>query len=84
MKTVVEIQKNTLFKLKDKQVVAVQDIHIAEDDKGYFVLNFWEQCDYGDINVSPVAFVKCNTPEERYVLKKDNIILGNEGDACLI
>ena len=79
-----KIPKNTIFKLKDKLVIALNDINIAEGDKGYFVLNFWEQCDYGDINVSPVAFVKCNTPEERYVLKKDNIILGNEGDVCLI
>ncbi len=79
-----KIQKNTLFKLGDKPVIALNDIHIAEGDKGYFILNFWEQCGYGDINVSPVAFVKCETLEELYVLKKDNIILGSERDVCLI
>ncbi|MBQ2744808.1 MAG: hypothetical protein IJF37_04230 [Lachnospiraceae bacterium] len=78
------ISKNTVFLIKNKKVIALNDIHIANDEKGYFILNFWEQCDYKDIEVLPVAFAKCETLEELYVLKKDNIILGSERDICLI
>lgn len=78
------IPKNTIFKVYDKQVIALNDIHIRENDKGYFILNFWEQCNYEELSVLPVAFAKCETLEELYVLKKDNIILGSEQDICLI
>ena len=78
------IAKNTVFKVGEKRVIALGDIHIAKGEKGYIILNFWEQCDYGDLEVLPVAFAKCETNEELYVLKKDNIILGSERDICLI
>lgn len=77
------IPKNTIFKIRGKQAIALNDIHISEADKGYFILNFWEQCDCGDLSVLPVAFAKCGTLEELYVLRKDNIILGSERDVCL-
>ena len=73
-----------MFKLGERKVIALGDMHITEGEKGYFILNFWEQCDYGDLEVLPVAFAKCETNEELYVLKKDNIILGSERDICLI
>lgn len=79
-----KIQKNTVFKIGERRVIAINDIDISNDEKGYFILNFWEQCDYKDIEVLPVAFAKCETLEELYVLKKDNIILGSERDICLI
>lgn len=47
------IQKDTVFRLGEKQVIATKDIHISEDEQGYFILNFWEQCSYADINVLP-------------------------------
>ena len=79
-----KIPKNTIFTIRDIQAIALNDIHISEADKGYFILNFWEQCDYVKLNVLPVAFAKCETLEELYVLKKDNIILGSERNICLI
>ena len=77
------IAKNAVFKVGEKRVIALGDIHIAKGDKGYFILNFREQCDCKDLDVLPVAFAKCGTNEELYVLKKDNIILGSERDICL-
>ena len=78
------IPRNKIFKVCNKHVIALNDIQIGENDKGYFILNFWEQCNYEELSVLPVAFAKCETLEELYVLKKDNIILGSEQDICLI
>ena len=77
------ISKGQIFCLGYKKVIAASDMEIHNSDHGYFILNFWEQCDYPDIEVSPVAFVKCGDEREGYVLKKDNIILGSEKDICL-
>ena len=66
------------------KVIAMNDIQIKDHEHGYFILNFWEQCEYADIYVSPVTFVKCKDEKEFYVLKKDNIILGSEKEVCLI
>lgn len=77
------IAKDTVFILGKKSVIATKDIHISESEHGYFILNFWEQCDYEDIEVLPVVFVKCESEREFFVLKKDNIILGSEKDICL-
>lgn len=79
----INIQKGTIFKVRDKKVIALNDINISETDKGYFILNFWEQCNYEELSTLPIAFAKCETLEELYVLKKDNIILGSEKDICL-
>ena len=78
-----DICRGTEFSLKDKSVIAMKDIHIGENEKGYFILDFWEQCEHPDITVSPVVFVKCQDEREYYVLKKDNIVLGSEKDICL-
>ena len=77
------IPKGTIFKVGDKRVIALDDIHISEGDKGYFILNYWEQCINKELGIMPVAFAKCETLEELYVLKKDNLILGSEREVCL-
>ena len=79
-----DICKGTVFALGKKRVIAMSDMHISEQDRGYFILNFWEQCSYREIDVLPVAFVRCEDEKELYTLKKDNIILGSEKDICLI
>ena len=78
------MSKGTVFYLGKKKVMVMNDTQINENEHGYFILNFWEQCEYADIDVSPVTFVKCEDEKEFYVLKKDNIILGSEKDICLI
>ena len=77
------IGKGTVFRLGTKQVVALNDTQINVGECGYFILNFWEQCDYPDIEVLPVTFVKCEDEKDLYVLKRDNVILGSEKDICL-
>lgn len=77
------ICKGTKFTLRDKRVIATNDFKIREDEHGYFILNFWEQCDCEDIDVLPVTFIRCENERELYVLKKDNIVLGSKDEACL-
>lgn len=78
------VEKNTMFHLADKKAFVTTDTIISKHSHGYFILNFWEQCNYPDIEAFPVAFVPCESEKEFYVLKKDNIILGSEKDICLI
>ncbi len=75
-------KRGSLLKCRDKHVVLMEDFD--SDAKGYLILNFWEQCDYKDINVLPVSFAKCENDREYYQLKKDNIIVGRVDEFCLI
>ncbi|MBE5926501.1 MAG: hypothetical protein E7270_06020 [Lachnospiraceae bacterium] len=79
-----KIKKNQIFLLQDIKTISSEDIYIADNEKGCFILNFWEQCSYSDINVLPVVFVRCEGEREVYNIKKNNIILGDEKDICLI
>ena len=77
------IAKNTILVLNGQKVMLTNNTCIKEDEQGYFILNFWEPCENKDMDVIPVVFVGCNNKNERYVLKKDNIIMGSEKDICL-
>ena len=78
------IMKNQIFFLGEQKVIATEDIRIGASDKGYFILNFWEQCSYEDIDTIPVVFVYCRDNKKVHELKRDNIIIGNADDICLI
>lgn len=80
----IRINKNQVFSVKGTKVMSTENIYISENEKGYFILNFWEQCSCADINVLPVVFVVCKGEREFYNLIKTNIILGDEKDICLI
>lgn len=80
----IRINKNQVFLVKGTKVMSTDNIYIPENEQGYFILNFWEQCSYSDINVLPVAFVRCEGEKELYNIRKTNIILGDEKDICLI
>lgn len=77
------IKKNTKFILNNQKVVATRDIQINSQDKGCFILNMWEQCDEADINILPVDYVSNLTEQDLYMLKKDNVIVGEAKDICL-
>ena len=79
----INIPKGTIFKVGDKKVMALNDIHISDTDKVYFIFNYWEQCVNKELALVPVDFAKCETIEELFVLRKDNILLGSERDVCL-
>ncbi len=78
------INKDTLFSLNAKKVIATNDFNISEDSKGIFILNYWEQCNCKDLDIKPVYYVESTDERDLYVLKRDNIILGDVNDICLI
>ena len=83
MKTI-EIKKNQVFKVKETKVIMNKNIQVTDSTKGYFILNFWEQCNYPDISVYPVEYVECMRQEDEYELFKSNIVFGGIDDICLI
>lgn len=82
-KSNMRIKKNTRFKLNSQEVVASRDIHFDLHEKGCFILNMWSQCSFADINVLPVDYVGNLTEQDMYMLKKDNVIVGETKDICL-
>ena len=78
------LEKGSIFKVGNKKVILTGDVNILENEHGYFILNFWQPCDYIELDVFPVSFVRCENEREFYILKKDNIIMGSEKDICLI
>ncbi|MBQ2744161.1 MAG: hypothetical protein IJF37_00890 [Lachnospiraceae bacterium] len=78
------LEKDTIFMLGNRKVIMTGDAYIPDGERGYFILDFWEPCDYEDLDTFPVAYVRCENDREFYVLKKDNIIIGSEEDICLI
>ncbi|MBQ2744981.1 MAG: hypothetical protein IJF37_05150 [Lachnospiraceae bacterium] len=78
------IPKNTVFKVGTTNVVLRDDVTINKADNGYFILDFWNQCDVEDLNVFPVAYAKCEREHDEYELFKTNVVYGGVGDICLI
>ena len=77
------IKKNTIFKLKKQEVIATSEFYVDLQTNGYFILNMWAQCDVADINILPVDYVRNVSEQELYLLKKDNVILGDNKNICL-
>ena len=78
------LNKNEIILVKGIKVMLTEDTLIDKGDKGKFIINFWESFDYKDLSVLPVVFVKCESVQAEYILLKENIEIGNEGDICLI
>lgn len=78
-----KIQKNQKFKVGLQRVIALNDIYVAPEENGYFILNMWTQCSEEDIDILPVEYVRCSSMQEEYLLKKDNVIIGKVGELCL-
>ena len=72
----IEIKRNTVFKVKNTKVIMNRNLPVSENSKGYFILNFQDQCIYPDITVFPVEYVECIRDEDEYELFKTNIIYG--------
>ena len=83
MKSNMIIKKNTIFKLNNQEVIATREFYVDLQTNGYFFLNMWTQCDVADINILPVDYVGNLSEQELYLLKKDNVILGDNKDICL-
>ena len=72
------IEKETVFKFKNRRFYAMADIYIEPDiaKTSYFILDFWDICEFPDIDITPVILAKCNSKYEAYSLFEDNIIYG--------
>ena len=81
----IKLKKNEIFMVKDTKVYVKNDLVLdTEKDKGVFILNFWEQCDYPDIYVFPVKYVPYRSIEDSFELRQDNVIYGSIEDISLI
>lgn len=78
------IPKKTVFKVGKVKVILRDDTMVNKEDNGYFILDFWNQCDVEDINVFPVSYATCEREEDVYELFKSNIVYGGISDICLI
>ena len=78
------IRKNEVFALGSTRVIATEDIYIKDKEQGYFILNFWDSCSYEDIEVLPVTYIPYTNDKQLYELRKNNIILGETKEICLI
>ena len=78
------LRKGTICKVKETKVMITEDVVIGENEDGFFILNFWEQCNLKDIELFPVIFAKCSDEQEAHELFKTNIIYGGKSDLCSI
>lgn len=76
------ISKLQAFKLKGRTAFSYEDIYIKNKDNGVFILDMWNQCNEKNIDMFPVKYVECVSPQEMYILKADNIIMGRGTDLC--
>ena len=76
------IPKLQTFRLKGRTVFSYEDIRIENKDNGVFILDMWNQGDEKNIDIFPVKYVECRSPQEMYILKADNIIMGRGVDLC--
>ena len=67
------IEKETVFKFKNRRFYAMADIYIEPDiaKTSYFILDFWDICEFPDIDITPVILAKCNSKYEAYSLFED-------------
>ena len=80
----IKLKEGQIAIVKGKKVLICKDLIVDYSQQGYFILNFWEQCDYPDLEVFPVEYVECRNDGEVYELFQDNIIIGKAVDLCLI
>ena len=76
------IPKLQTFKLNGRTVFSYEDIRIENKDNGVFILDMWNRCDEKNIDIFPVKYVECRSPQEMYILKADNVIMGRGVDLC--
>lgn len=76
------IEKMNLFCVGNKKVFSYENINVLNPEKGYFILDMWNQCSEPDINILPVKYVECENKSDLYLLRQDNIIIGRGDEIC--
>ena len=80
------LHKRQMFYIKEQKMLLTSgEFYInkgkEQESNAIVVLNYWEQCDYEDISVIPVAIVRCRSKEEKYKMCRCNIVLGEVEDS---
>ena len=69
------MQKNAILNIKGQKVILTAEAP-SNIDRGLVVLNYWEQCDYEDINVLPAIILPYKDMREKEVMKRKYIVIG--------
>ena len=69
------MQKNAILNIKGQKVILTAEAP-SNIDRGLVVLNYWEQCDYEDINVLPAIILPYKDMKEKEVMKRKYIVIG--------
>ena len=84
MKDTINISSGKIFKLNGRKVILDKDVTTSKiSDKGFFVLDMWNQCSIAQLDIFPVEYVTVNSNEEQYELFKYNIVMGCTKDICI-
>jgi len=69
------------IKIKDKILVLPYDQYpINENEEGFFVLDFSRKFEDPDLLKLPAVSIKVSSKQEKYLIKKYNVILGEFKD----
>jgi hypothetical protein len=69
------------IKIKDKILVLPYDQYpINENEEGFFVLDFSRKFEDPDLSKLPAVSIKVSSKQEKYLIKKYNVILGEFKD----
>lgn len=69
------MQKNAILNIKGQKVILTAEAP-SNIDRGLVVLNYWEQCDYEDINILPAIILPYKDMKEKEKMKRKYIVIG--------
>lgn len=81
LKDTIKITQGEVFILNGKKVVLNRSITFNDlSDRGFFILDMWNQCNIPKLDIFPVEYVVVNSYEEQYELFKYNVVMGEAKD----
>ena len=69
------MQKLAILNIKGQKVILTAEAP-SNMDRGLVVLNYWEQCDFEDIDVLPAVILPYKDIKEKLKIRKENIVIG--------
>jgi hypothetical protein len=64
-------------------VLSKESLYIYPDQEGLFILDFSRDFEDPDLSKTPALAISVNSSEEKYLIKKYNLVLGEFSDLCL-
>ena len=68
--------------IKGKNLILPTEYKVNTQNKGFFILDMHQQCDYPDLNTFPALYVECENDIQIYELFKYNVVIGQLEDLC--